>query len=52
MLLLPLLHAGKKNRAAMIRPSSRKPSSFFLRELAELKRMPISDKPTTGSHMA
>jgi len=51
LLLLPP-QAGRKNRAAMINPRSRKPSSFFLREPAVLKRIPTSDNPTTGSHMA
>ena len=51
LLLLPP-QAGIRNKAAITIPTIRKPSNFLRRVRAELKPIPISDKPAIGSHIA
>ena len=52
VVLLLLLQAGIRNSPVITIAIIRKPNSFFRREPAELKPIPTSDTPATGSHMA
>jgi hypothetical protein len=41
-----------RKRAAITIPTIKNPSNFFRRERAELKPIPINDRPAIGSHIA